>query len=136
FIGATSGTLFADLFGLSRETFAALGFTAVLAGATNTPIASSIMAIEIFGKEIAPYPSLACIVSFLVTGYRSVYPSQILSTVKSGLLKTKMGQDIEDVCPEIEEDKVHETLIGDTEDFANNLKDKLSKISAMRYRRK
>ncbi|MCK5106710.1 MAG: hypothetical protein KAQ76_04035 [Elusimicrobiales bacterium] len=47
-----------------------------------------------------------------------------------------MGQDIEDVCPEIEEDKVHETLIGDTEDFANNLKDKLSKISAMRYRRK
>ncbi|MCK4936005.1 MAG: chloride channel protein [Elusimicrobiales bacterium] len=136
FIGATSGTLFADLFGLSRETFAALGFTAVLAGATNTPIASSIMAIEIFGKEIAPYASLACIVSFLVTGYRSVYPSQILSTVKSGLLKTKMGQDIEDVCPEIEEDKVHETLIGDTEDFANNLKDKLSKISAMRYRRK
>ena len=136
FIGATSGTLFADLFGLSRETFAALGFTAVLAGATNTPIASSIMAIEIFGKEIAPYASLACIVSFLVTGYRSVYPSQILSTVKSGLLKTKMGQDIEDVCPEIEEDKVHETLIGDTEDFANNLKDKLSKISTMRYRKK
>ena len=136
FIGATSGTLFADLFGLSRETFAALGFTAVLAGATNTPIASSIMAIEIFGKEIAPYASLACIVSFLVTGYRSVYPSQILTTVKSGLLKAKMGQDIEDVCLEIEEDKVHETLIGDTEDFANNLKDKLSKISAIRYRRK
>ncbi|MCG2724905.1 MAG: chloride channel protein [Elusimicrobia bacterium] len=136
FIGATSGTLFADLFGLSRETFAALGFVGVLAGATNTPIASSIMAIEIFGKEIAPYASLACIVSFLVTGYRSVYPSQILTTIKSGLLKTKMGQDIEDVCPEIEEDKVHETLIGDTEDFANNLKDKLSKISKMKYRKR
>ena len=51
FIGATSGTLFADLFGLSRETFAALGFTAVLAGATNTPIASSIMAIEILARK-------------------------------------------------------------------------------------
>jgi chloride channel protein, CIC family len=136
FIGATSGTLFADLFGLSRETFAALGFTAVLAGATNTPIASSIMAIEIFGRKIAPYASLACIVSFLITGYRSVYPSQILSTVKSGMLKTTMGQDIEDVCPEIQEDQVHETLIGDTEDFANNLKATLSKISRRRPRKK
>jgi len=94
------------------------------------------MAIEIFGKKIAPYASLACIISFLITGYRSVYPSQILSTVKSGMLKTKMGQDIEDVCPEIEEDLVHETLIGDTEDFANNLKHTLSKISRRHPRKK
>ena len=49
FVGATSGTLFAQIFGLHAPTFAALGLVAVLAGAANTPIAAAIMALEMFG---------------------------------------------------------------------------------------
>ncbi len=52
-----------------------LGFVGVLAGWTNTPIASSIMAVELFGSQIAPFASIVCIVSFIMTGHQSIYPT-------------------------------------------------------------
>lgn len=83
FIGANSGYFFANLIGLSTSTFAALGLVSVLAGAANTPLAASIMAIELFGASIAPYAAVSCIVSFLVTGRRSIYPKQEFSFDKN-----------------------------------------------------
>jgi len=82
FIGATSGVLFAEIFKLDIATFSAIGLVSLLAGAANTPIAASIMAVELFGTKIAPYAALACVVSFLMTGHRSVYPSQVLGVKK------------------------------------------------------
>jgi len=82
FVGATSGTLFAQIFDLDPPTFAALGLVAVLAGAGNTPIAAGIMALEMFGPSIGPYAAVACVISFLMTGHRSVYPSQVLAMAK------------------------------------------------------
>ena len=78
FIGATAGLFFAYVFSLNAGTFAAIGLASVLAGAANTPIAASIMAVELFGPQIAPYATVACVISFLITGHRSVYPSQVL----------------------------------------------------------
>lgn len=95
FVGSTSGNFFAQLFNLDATTFSALGLVALLAGATNTPIAASIMAIELFGPNIAPYAAIACIISFLVTGYRSVYPSQILAFKKSKFIDVETGKEIE-----------------------------------------
>jgi len=46
----------------------------LLAGAANTPIAASIMAVELFGPKIAPYAAVACVISFLIIGHRSVLP--------------------------------------------------------------
>lgn len=97
FIGATSGTLFANLLRLDPATFAAVGLVAVLAGAANTPIAASIMAVELFGPKVAPYATVACVISFLMTGHRSVYPSQVLSIKKSPSLLVETGQEIENV---------------------------------------
>ncbi len=62
FIGATSGTLLAKLFNLDISTFSAIGLVSLLAGAANTPISASIMAIELFGTELAPYASIACVI--------------------------------------------------------------------------
>jgi H+/Cl- antiporter ClcA len=42
---------------------AALGFVAVFAGAANTPLASTVMAIELFGPQIGPYAAIACVMS-------------------------------------------------------------------------
>lgn len=64
FVGATAGMLFATVLGLNVATFSAIGFTSVLAGAANTPIAASILAIELFGPAIAPYATVACVISF------------------------------------------------------------------------
>jgi len=46
FIGATSGSFFADMLGANKAIFPALGLASLLAGAANTPIAASIMALE------------------------------------------------------------------------------------------
>jgi len=71
--------MLADFMNVDSATLAALGLVAVLAGAANTPLAASIMAIELFGPAIAPYATVACVISFLVTGQQSVYPSQRIS---------------------------------------------------------
>ncbi len=95
FIGVTSGSLFAQIWGLDVATFSAIGMVALLAGAANTPIAASIMAVELFGPQIAPYAAVACVISFLMTGHRSVYPSQILSVSKSPSFELEIGDDID-----------------------------------------
>jgi H+/Cl- antiporter ClcA len=94
FIGATSGSLFGEVFGLDRATFSAVGFVSLLAGAANTPIAASILAIEFFGSAIAPYAAIACVVSFLMTGHRSVFPTQILALKKSSSVGVGIGKEL------------------------------------------
>lgn len=101
FIGATSGSYFSFLLGIDRATFSGIGFVSVLAGAANTPIASSIMSIEIFGAEIAPYAALSCIISFLITGHRSIYPSQILGMRKSSSIQVELGKEISESEPRL-----------------------------------
>jgi len=72
----------------------------LLAGSANTPIAASILAVEMFGEKVAPYAAVACVVSFLMTGHRSVYPSQVLAIKKSSSLKVDVGKVIEGSRPE------------------------------------
>ncbi|MDA8132614.1 MAG: chloride channel protein [Elusimicrobia bacterium] len=95
FVGTTAGSLYAGLLHLDHATFAAIGMTAVLAGAANTPIAASIMAVELFGPAVAPYATVACVISFLMTGNRSVYPSQVLSMMKSESVKGELGKELQ-----------------------------------------
>ncbi|MGQ9465916.1 MAG: chloride channel protein [bacterium] len=99
FIGATAGMAFAHIFNLDVATFSAIGFVSLLAGATNTPIAASIMATELFGAKIAPYAAVSCVISYLMTGHRSVYPSQILAITKSPSIKVDTGREIEEIKP-------------------------------------
>jgi len=94
FVGATAGNLFGNVMGYDVSVFSAIGMIALLAGAANTPISASIMAIEIFGPAIGPYAAIACVISFLMTGHRSVYPSQILSLTKSSSLTVEHGKEM------------------------------------------
>ena len=70
---------------------------AVLAGATNTPISASIMAVELFGPAIVPYAALASVVAYLMSGHRSIYPSQILAIIKSPALRMETGKQLQDM---------------------------------------
>jgi len=97
FVGAAAGSVYAGFMGLDRATFAAIGMTALLAGAANTPIAASIMAVELFGPVVAPYATVACVISFLMTGNRSVYPSQVLSVVKSESITVELGKELQEM---------------------------------------
>jgi H+/Cl- antiporter ClcA len=94
FVGTTAGAALAGLFGLDNGTFAALGMVCLLSGAANTPISASIMAMELFGPQIAPYATVACVISFLMTGHRSIFPAQILSIRKSSSFEVAHGDRI------------------------------------------
>jgi H+/Cl- antiporter ClcA len=94
FMGTVSGAIFAAVLNLDTSTFAAMGLVAVLAAVANTPIAASIMAIELFGPEIGVYAAVACVISFLMSGYRSLFPSQIMSISKSSSLKIEKGKNL------------------------------------------
>jgi len=76
YIGATLGNALAPLLQLPVGLLAGLGFVAVFAGAANTPLASTLMAIELFGGEIAVYAALACTLSYLCSGHAGIYRSQ------------------------------------------------------------
>lgn len=97
FIGSTAGATFAQLFGMDIALFAAIGLVSVLAGAANTPLAAGIISIELFGPAVAPYAIIACAVSYLVTGHRSVFPAQRLATGKSSSIRVELDADIRDV---------------------------------------
>ncbi|HOJ50785.1 MAG TPA: chloride channel protein [Spirochaetota bacterium] len=102
FIGATAGSFFADIFNLDRTLFAAMGVVSLLSGATNTPIASSIMAVELFGSKIATYSTIAVLLSFIITGHRSILPAQILLVQKSKSINVEIGEKIGSVKTEID----------------------------------
>lgn len=94
YIGATSGNFFGYLVDGYIPLFAALGFVSVLAGATSAPIAAIIMAVELFGIHVGHYAALSVIIAFLMTGHRSVFPSQVLSMKKSEALDVNLGEEI------------------------------------------
>jgi len=98
FIGTAVGNLFAQLFNENYiAAFSAIGMVALLAGAANTPVAASVMAMEMFGPQIAPFAAVACMVSFLIVGYRSIYPSQLLGIQKSASFHVPTGGAIGDM---------------------------------------
>ena len=86
-VGATSGFALGHLFNASPLLFGAFGMVAVLAAGAGTPIAGSVMAIELFGPEIGTYAAIACCTAYILVGHRSVYSSQILGAAKSASLK-------------------------------------------------
>lgn len=82
YIGATLGNALAPLLHQPFALLAALGFVGVFAGAANTPIASTVMALELFGPAIGPYAALACIGAYLMSGHVGIYRSQKVERAK------------------------------------------------------
>jgi H+/Cl- antiporter ClcA len=83
-IGATLGSTLGHLLGLPLPLAAALGFVAVFAGATNTPLACTIMGVELFGSGPFVLLLVACTASYLFSSHRSIYTSQRVDTHKGG----------------------------------------------------
>lgn len=76
FIGATLGNLLATISGAPVDLFAGLGFIAVFAGATNTPLACTLMGVELFGAENTIYYAAACFIAYYFSGAPGIYTSQ------------------------------------------------------------
>lgn len=83
FTGATLGNALAAYIPLPLALLAGCGFVGVFAGATNTPLACTLMGMELFGLEAGIYLGIACLLAFIFSGNGSIYTSQDLGWKKS-----------------------------------------------------
>jgi H+/Cl- antiporter ClcA len=82
FIGAALGNTLAIISGAPIDLFAGLGFIAVFAGATNTPLACTFMGIELFGSVNIIYYAVACFTAYYFSGHAGIYQSQKTAVAK------------------------------------------------------
>ena len=76
FIGSTFGCVLGGLLGLEPGFGAALGFVALFCGVVNCPVASVMLAAEIFGVDSILVFAVVCGVTYMMSGYCSLYSSQ------------------------------------------------------------
>ena len=69
---------------LSGLLAAGVGLAAVFAASSNTPLALSIMAMELLGAPVFPHVVIVCVLAYLLAGHRSIYPAQRLLNGKGG----------------------------------------------------
>jgi H+/Cl- antiporter ClcA len=76
YIGATLGNAISTILPLPAPLLAGMGFVGVFAGAANTPLAATLIAIELFGVSVGSYAGIACVVSYLCSGDIGIYRAQ------------------------------------------------------------
>jgi len=82
FIGAALGNALAGVLGAPPDLMAGLGFVAIFAGATNTPLACTLMGVELFGATHIVYLATACFLAYLFSGHSGIYLSQRIAVPK------------------------------------------------------
>lgn len=90
FIGSTFGCIIAKFLGIDPGFGAAVGLIALFCGVVNTLISSIILSIELFGSDGIILFSIACGVSYVLSGYYSLYSSQkiMYSKLKTEYINT------------------------------------------------
>jgi len=83
FTGATLGNALASWIPLPLALLAGCGFVGVFSGATNTPLACTLMGMELFGLEAGVYLAITCGLAFIFSGKGSIYSAQDLGWKKS-----------------------------------------------------
>ena len=92
FIGATLGSSLSLVVPLPIALLAGIGFVAVFAGATHTPIACTVMGMELFGIESGIFVGVACYTAYFASGSVGIYNAQIVKGAKFHLYqKIKKG---------------------------------------------
>ena len=81
-MGSTLGYTLGAALGVDPAWLASIGFVAVFAGASNTPLACALMGIELFGGGAALYLVIGCALAYLFSGHRGIYMTQRLDTPK------------------------------------------------------
>lgn len=86
-IGSTLGNSLSNILHIAPSFLAALGLIGVFTGATNTPIASFLLSIEMFGSYGIEYMFMTCVISYIFSGHTGIYTSQKIGRSKSRLIE-------------------------------------------------
>jgi H+/Cl- antiporter ClcA len=84
FVGAALGNALGRGLGLPLDLAAGVGLAALFGAAANTPLALSVMAVELLGASVAPHVVIVSVIAYLLSGHRGIYPAQRLARRKSG----------------------------------------------------
>jgi H+/Cl- antiporter ClcA len=95
-IGATAGNAIGRIFGLAPGFGAAVGIAGLLGGAANAPLAAAALGLEAFGPAFGIYGFLAAVVSYTVSGHRSINGTQQLGRPKSTAFRVDAGHTCEE----------------------------------------
>ena len=76
FIGATFGCTLGGWIGLDPGFGAAMGLVCLFCGVVNCPLASLVLSIELFGASGILLFAIGCSVSYMLSGYYSLYSEQ------------------------------------------------------------
>jgi len=76
FVGATLGNLLSQRLGLPLALGAGVGLASVFAAAAKTPLALSVMAVELLGGSLFPHAAIVCVLCYLLSGRRGIYSAQ------------------------------------------------------------
>ena len=82
-IGATFGCLVGGLLGLEPGVAAAVGLVGLFCCATNSPLASIVLSVEMFGGANLYLFALICVICFVLSGHSGLYASQIIQFAKA-----------------------------------------------------
>ena len=82
-VGATFGCVLGTLLGLEPGVAAALGLVGLFCCATNSPFASIVLSIEMFGGGNLHLFALVCVICFVLSGHSGLYSSQIIQFQKA-----------------------------------------------------
>ncbi len=96
-IGATLGSTLGTLLGAPVDLMAGLGLVAIFAGATNTPLACSILGIELFGSHYAVYITTSCFLAYYFSDHTGIYLSQRLGIPKRPLASSPTETTLRDL---------------------------------------
>jgi len=92
FVGATLGSAMGSLIPGMVPILSRTGFAAVFGAAANTPLACTIMAVELFGISFAPYAFVGCFFAYFAAGNKGIYGGQYRTSSKFWfILRTPNG---------------------------------------------
>lgn len=95
FIGATLGSALSVVVPLPIALLAGMGFVAVFSGATHTPIACTVMGMELFGIESGIFIGIACLIAYFSSGSVGIYQAQIVKGPKYLFYQKMKRKDID-----------------------------------------
>lgn len=95
FVGATLGSALSAIVPIPIALLAGMGFVAVFSGATHTPIACTIMGMELFGIAPGLFIAIACSIAYFSSGSVGIYKSQIVRGAKYKLYQKLQRKELE-----------------------------------------
>jgi len=95
FVGATLGSALSTIIPMPIALLAGVGFVAVFSGATHTPIACTIMGMELFGIQPGIFIAIGCTIPYFSSGSVGIYKSQIVKGAKYKLYQRFKKEELE-----------------------------------------